>query len=190
MENKKIRIGVDQDWVLAKLTEKWVEYYNTIFNDNLNVKDIKTWNIIDFVKPEAKDFMLNILNIHKFYRDLQVTSDSQRVLKKLQDNGYEIFIVTDPYTRMSFKSKFDWLQEHFEFIPKKNFIFTGNKSAINLDYLIDDGVHNFEGFVGKGLLYDAPYNKECDKYYRVKNWQDIEHVFDFKLDEVDKFYAK
>jgi 5'(3')-deoxyribonucleotidase len=58
---KKIRIGVDQDWVLAKLTEKWVEYYNAIFDDTLNVKDIKTWNIIDFVKPEARDFMLNIL---------------------------------------------------------------------------------------------------------------------------------
>lgn len=185
---KKYRIGVDQDWVLAKLTEKWVEYYNAIFNDTLNVKDIKTWNIIDFVKPEARDYMLNILNIHKFYRDLQVTSDSFRVLEKLQSEGHEIFIVTDPYTRMSFKSKFDWLQENFPFIAKRNYIFTGNKSAIDLDFLIDDGVHNFKGFKGIPLLYNAPYNEDCKDYYRVKNWQDIEHVFENKLDDVFKFY--
>jgi 5'(3')-deoxyribonucleotidase len=64
-EDIKFRIGVDQDWVLAKLTEKWVDYYNTIFNDNLDIKNIKTWNIIDFIKPEARDFMLNILNNKK-----------------------------------------------------------------------------------------------------------------------------
>lgn len=75
LENNKsvhFRIGIDQDWVLAKLTEKWVRYYNTIFEDDLQVEDIKDWNIIDYVKEEAKPYMLNILNIHKFYRDLEI----------------------------------------------------------------------------------------------------------------------
>lgn len=184
----KFRIGIDQDWVLAKLTEKWVAYYNTIFNDDLKVENIKSWNIIDFVKEEAKPFMMNILNIHKFYRDLEITSDAQRVITKLFDEGHEIFIVTDPFTRMSFKSKFDWLREKLPFIPSKNFIFTGNKSAINLDFLIDDGVHNCEAFQGIPLLYDAPYNENCDDYYRVKNWQDIEHTFVDKLEDIYNFY--
>ena len=114
-------IAVDQDWVLSKLTEKWVKTYNTIFNDNLQIEDIKCWNISNYVKPEAKDYMFNILNLHKFYRDLTVTSDSQRVLEKLSKE-YEIIIVTDPFTRMSFKSKYDWLKENFPFIPAKNFV--------------------------------------------------------------------
>lgn len=184
---KKGIICIDVDWVLAKLTSKWIKYYNVIFDDNLKIEDIKTWDICQHVKPEAKDYMLNILNIHKFYRDLQVVEDSQRVLEKLSKD-YEIFIVTDPFTRMSFKSKYDWLEEHFPFIPKENYVFTGNKSIVKADYLIDDGAHNLEGFDGYGLLFDAPYNRNEERFYKVKNWQDIEHVFDFKLDEVKKFY--
>lgn len=190
-KNKKKRgiIAIDQDWVLAKLTDKWVKTYNAIFDDNLEIEDIKGWNIADYVKPEAKDYILNILNLHKFYRDLEVVKDAQRVIEKLSED-YEIIIVTDPFTRMSFKSKYDWLREHFPFIEPRNFVFTGNKSVIQADYLIDDGVHNLETFKGKALLFDAPYNREDTRFYRVLNWQDIEHLFDYKLDEVEKFYTK
>lgn len=187
--NKKGIIAVDQDFVLAKLTEKWVEYYNTIFDDSLKIEDIKSWDVTQYVKPEAKNYMINILNLHKFYRDLEVVEDSQRVLGQLSDS-YEIIIVTDPFTRMSFKSKYDWLKENFPFIPTTNYVFTGNKSIVQADYLIDDGVHNLEVFKGYGLLYEAPYNENEDRFYKVKNWQDIEHLFDYKLDEVAEFYKK
>lgn len=186
VENREV-IAVDQDWVLAKLTGKWIRTYNTIFNDDLKIEDIKSWDITQYVKPEAKEYMLNILNLHKFYRDLDVVEDSQRVLKELSKD-YEIIIVTDPFTRMSFKSKYDWLKENYPFIPPKNFVFTGNKSIIHADYLIDDGVHNHEGFKGYSLLYDAPYNKEESRFYRVMNWQDIYHTFSEKIDAVKKFY--
>ena len=68
---KKLRIGVDQDWVLAKLTKKWLEYYNAIFDDDLKADDLESWDITEKVKPEAKNVMLNILNIPEFYRDLE-----------------------------------------------------------------------------------------------------------------------
>lgn len=187
--NKGNIIAIDVDWVLAKLTQKWVNYYNTIFDDDLKIEEIKTWNIIEHVKPEAKDFMINFLNLHKFYRDLDVVSDSQRVLKKLSKHN-EIFFVTDPFTRMSFKSKYDWLEEHFPFIPTENYVFVSNKSIIKADFLIDDGVHNLENFSGYSILYDAPYNRDEDRFYRVKNWQDIEHLFDCKINELKDFYNK
>jgi len=128
-------IAVDQDWVLAKLTEKWVKTYNTIFDDDLQIEEITEWDITKFVKPEAKPYILNILNLHKFYRNLEVVSDSQRVLKKLSEK-YEIIVVTDPFTRMIFKSKHDWLKEHFPFIPTKNYVFTGNKSILGVSNVI------------------------------------------------------
>lgn len=185
--DKKEIIAVDQDFVLAKLTEKWIKYYNVIFEDDLKLEDIKSWNIVEYVKPEAKEYILNFLNLHKFYRDLEVVKDSQRVLKKLLKN-YEIIIVTDPFTRMSFKSKYDWLGEHFPFIPSQNYVFTGNKSIIRADYLIDDGVHNLESFSGYGILYESPYSENENRFYKVKNWQDIEHLFEYRLDELKKFY--
>lgn len=175
MENRKI-IAVDQDWVLAKLNDKWIKYYNVIFNDSLKVEDLKDWDVTKYVKEDAKPYILNILNLHKFYRNLDVVVDSQRVLKKLTES-YKIIIVTDPFTRMSFKSKYDWLVENFPFIPTNNFVFTGDKSVIKADYLIDDGIHNLEAFTGTGLLFDAPYNRQEKRFTRVMNWQDIEHYF-------------
>ena len=59
---------------------------------------------------------------------------------------------------------------------EKNIIFINNKSLLDLDYLIDDGPHNFNNFKGTGLIFDMPYNREMivnDKLIRVKTWDDI-----------------
>lgn len=129
------------------------------------------------------------MNIHKFYRDLDVIPESQRVLKELSKD-YEIIVVTDPYTRMSFKSKHDWLLEHFPFIPARNHVYTGNKGVIQADYLIDDGVHNLEVFKGTPILFNAPYNRKENKFYRVNGWLDVERLFKSKCEEVNNFYSK
>lgn len=175
---KKGIIGVDQDDVLAELIPKWLKYYNKEYNDNLTVNDIKSWNIHQYAKPECGEKIYDILSIHKFYRDLDVVENSQRVLEKLSED-YDIFVITDAMaTRMSFKAKFDWLGEHFPFINKKNYVFTGNKSIFAGDYLIDDGVHNLEVFKGKGLLFDRPHNRNCDKFERVNGWLGVEKYFE------------
>ena len=184
----KMKIGIDQDWVLAKLTKKWLEYYNAIFDDVLKAEDLKSWAIKEYVKPEAKEFILKILDIPGFYRDLEVTKDSQRVLRKLQEQGHELFIVTDPFTKMSMQSKHEWLQENFPFIKKENYVFTSRKDLLDLDVLIDDGVHNCESFKGMPLLFDTPYNTEQEGFFKVKNWVHIEHVFDDDLKQVKEFY--
>ena len=184
----KMKIGIDQDWVLAKLTKKWLEYYNAIFDDVLKAEDLKSWAIKEYVKPEAKEFILKILDIPGFYRDLEVTKDSQRVLRKLQEQGHELFIVTDPFTKMSMQSKHEWLQENFPFIKKENYVFTSRKDLLDLDVLIDDGVHNCESFKGMPLLFDTPYNTEQEGFFKVKNWVHIEHVFDDDLKKVKEFY--
>ena len=189
-KGKKMRIGIDQDWVLAKLTKKWLEYYNAIFDDNLKAEDLKSWAIKDYVKPEAKNFILKILDIPGFYRDLEVTKDSQRVLKMLQEQGHELFIVTDPFTKMSMQSKHEWLQENFPFIKKENYVFTSRKDLLDLDVLIDDGVHNCESFKGMSLLFDTPYNTEQTGFFKVKNWVHIEHVFEDNLEQVKDFYKR
>jgi len=45
------------------------------------------------------------------------------------------------------------------------------------DYLIDDGVHNFEGGHYKGILFDRPHNRLFDDkaagLTRVHTWDEI-----------------
>lgn len=172
----KERIIVDQDWVLAKLTKKWLYHYNLEHDDNLKIDDITSWDISSLVKPSAKKEMLEYLKREGFYRDLEVVQDSKEVLSELS-NHFELFIATDPFGQYSLKDKYEWLLEHFSFIKKENFIFAGNKSIINGEYMIDDGVHNLEGFCGKKLLFDAPYNRDEKRFKRVRNWMEIRDYF-------------
>lgn len=173
---KKKRIAIDVDWVMAKLLHKWLEYYNILFDEELTTEDILEWSIVDFVKPEAEEVMLNILNLPDFYRDLAIRSTAAESIKEL-DKYYEILIVTDYFTKESFKAKYDWLREHLPFIKRENLVFTGNKSLILADYLIDDGVHNLETFKGIGILYDAPYNRDETRFKRVHSWGEITDYF-------------
>ena len=173
---KKKRIAIDVDWVMAKLLHKWLEYYNILFDEELTTEDILEWSIVDFVKPEAEEVMLNILNLPDFYRDLTIRSTAAESIKEL-DKYYEILIVTDYFTKESFKAKYDWLREHLPFIKRENLVFTGNKSLILADYLIDDGVHNLETFKGIGILYDAPYNRDETRFKRVHSWGEITDYF-------------
>ena len=173
---KKKRIAIDVDWVMAKLLHKWLEYYNILFDEELTTEDILEWSIVDFVKPEAEEVMLNILNLPDFYRDLAIRSTAAESIKEL-DKYYEILIVTDYFTKESFKAKYDWLREHLPFIKRENLVFTGNKSLILADHLIDDGVHNLETFKGIGILYDAPYNRDETRFKRVHSWGEITDYF-------------
>jgi 5'-nucleotidase len=74
----------------------------------------------------------------------------------------------------SFNDKLAWLERHLPQIARHKVIFCGEKSVLNVDYLIDDTPQHFEGFRGVGLLFDAPHNRGDDRYYRVHGWPKLE----------------
>ncbi|TDF99651.1 hypothetical protein E1757_07420 [Paenibacillus piri] len=62
-------------------------------------------------------------------------------------------------------------------MPDTHFVFCGDKSIIQADYLIDDTVNRFQRFVGQGILFTAQYNIHETGYVRVHNWQDVWRFF-------------
>lgn len=181
-------IAIDVDWVVAKLLKKWVKTYNAVFQDNLTLADVTSWDMRKVVKEEARPYIFNILQIPGFYRGLELVEGCQEVIKWLSEN-HEVIFVTDPFVKESLVSKYEMLTDNFPSIPKKNIVLTGNKSIIKADYLIDDGVHNFEGFIGTPILFDAPYNKNATEYFRVKSWDDIRRVFE-NTQIIEEFYRE
>lgn len=181
------RVFVDMDWVIADLTSKWLMYYNAIFKDDLSVEDIKDWDLRKFVKDGAKDYALNIFSIPGFYKDLDVIKDSQKGVKWLMDNGFEVYILTDPFVSHSLKDKWEWLEKNFSFIPTNRFIFSGDKSVVGDGYLIDDGLHNLDVFKGQGIVFDAPYNRDNKTYPRVRNWTDVINYFKNVIEKNEEY---
>lgn len=166
-------IAIDQDQVLADLLTVWLKRYNQDYNDNLDNDDIKSWNIDKYVKCGEKIF--DYLD-YDLFRNLPVIEHSQEVVKKLSEK-YEVYVVTTATViPKTLNAKIEWLNEHFPFIPNENIVLCGSKSIIKADIMIDDAVHNLENFDGWGLLFDAPHNRNENKFLRMNGWKEVEKL--------------
>jgi len=182
---RKKRILIDLDDTLNRLVTKWLSVYNKEFNDSLCKEDILSWDIVSYVKPEAKDHFFKYVVEPDFFLDMDVQPNAIEVTKKLAEN-YELFVVT-AYSPEACLSKHRWLRENFPHIPEQNILFCKSKGIIRADFMIDDGLHNIEDFVkanpnGIPIVFDAPWNRNVGgKYVRAKDWQEVwEWFFEFE----------
>jgi 5'-nucleotidase len=173
--NKK-RIAVDMDEVMADSIARFQEWYGRDFQLEMTLEALYGKKPHEIVAPEHQAALRAYPNAEGFFRDLPVIKDSQRVLQALSER-YEVFIATAAMEfQNSFVDKYQWLQRHFPFIGWRNYVFCGDKSIINADYLIDDSAYNFDGFRGEGLLFDAPHNAHETRYRRVHGWQEVADI--------------
>ncbi|TCP19311.1 5'(3')-deoxyribonucleotidase [Scopulibacillus darangshiensis] len=170
------RIAIDMDEVIADFNLKHLSLFNRDYNENITVEDLKGKKLRE-LRPDLKEEIRKYLIEPTFFRDLAVMKDSQDVIKELSEH-YEIFITTAAMEfPTSFAAKYEWLKEHFNFLSDMNFVFCGDKSIINADYLIDDNVRHFKRFSGQGILFTSPHNLYETGYVRVNNWQEVRAYF-------------
>jgi 5'(3')-deoxyribonucleotidase len=177
MSTPRKRICVDMDEVMADAIAEHLLRYNRDHAATLTKQDLhgkRFWQVV----PEPHHEILDqYLREEDFFAVLEVMPDSQRVLERLQQQ-YDIFIATAAMeVPTSFNAKFQWLEQHFPFIPYTHIVFCGDKSILRADYLIDDNPRQLAAFQGTGILYDAPHNVTVSGYTRVHNWQEIEDLF-------------
>lgn len=153
-----MKIGIDLDDTINNLVEVWIERYNIDYNDNVRIEDIITWDIGDFTKA-GKDFY-KYLGDGETFKNLSIKDGAAEVIEKLCGNN-KVYIVTAnaSYNKGVCDDKVNFIKKFMPFFPIKNIIFINNKSLLDLDILIDDGLHNFEGFKGKRILFDRPWNR-------------------------------
>jgi 5'(3')-deoxyribonucleotidase len=173
----KQRIAIDMDEVMADPLSRFIEWYERDHGVTLTLDQMHGKKIHEIVAEEHRQIIRQYPHQAHFFKDLKVMQDSQEVIRKLSER-YEIFIAS---AAMEFQhSLFDkhcWLQAHFKFIPWRNYVFCGDKSIIHADFLIDDHVFNFEGFMGEGILFTAPHNVNEIGYRRVNSWQEVGEMF-------------
>lgn len=169
----KQRIAVDMDEVIADSIARFQEWYLRDYQLELTLDQLQGKSAHQAVAPEHQPIIRDYVNQEGFFRDLPVIKDSQQVLRALSER-YELFIATAAMEFPNcFRDKYDWLQQHFPFIPWPNYVFCGDKSILNADYLIDDNAFNFERFRGEGILFNAPHNIHETGYRRVHSWQEV-----------------
>lgn len=175
MGTKKQRIAIDMDEVMADTLGKMIECYNRDYNDTVTVDRLHGKKLRHVAK--CGNDVSKYFDDPTFMRDLNVMPDSQDVIRRLQER-YEIFIASAAMeVPASFTAKFEWLKEHFPFIPATHIVFCGDKSIIDADYLIDDHAYQFARFRGQGILFTASHNAMETGYPRVNNWREVADLF-------------
>jgi 5'-nucleotidase len=173
---RRLRIAIDMDEVMADSLAEHVRRYNAAFGAQLAIRELRGRSLEEHVPPAHREAAEALLDA-SFFRDLTVLTDCQDVIRDLAGR-HDVFIATAAMeVPVSFDAKYQWLREHFPFIPPSHFVFCGDKSVIDADYLIDDRARHFTRFKGRPLLFSAPHNADETRYPRVASWAEIRELF-------------
>jgi len=170
------RIAIDMDEVIADANHRFFDWYKRDFNVVIEDHQMRGKHFREIVPEAHREKVFQYPHTEGFFKDLPVMADSQQVIYDLSKK-YEIFIASAAMEfKYSFVHKYEWMKEHFSFIPWTNIVFCGDKSIINADYLIDDHVHHFKRFKGQGILFSSPHNLNETWNPRVNNWKEVASI--------------
>jgi len=174
--SRRPRIALDMDGVMADTLKKYLQAYNQAFGEHLTLADIEGHELEDAVPPARAAAARALLLAPGFFRDVEVMPGCQEVVRELSQR-YEVFVASAAMdVPTSFDDKFAWLREHFPFIPPSHIVFCGDKSVLDVDYLIDDAPRHFPSFRGTPVLFSAPLNAGETRYLRVSGWGDVRRL--------------
>lgn len=171
-----MNILVDVDDVCADLVSRWLSLYNEDFNDNLTKADIQSWNIAEYVKPEAAESIYEYLERDDLYDDVHPITGALLGIERLRNMGHRIIFVTTA-TKGHAGKKLEWLQKHGFLSPNKindiDYVECADKTLINGDLIIDDRFTTVEKFGDRGILFTQTWNKHKKWIIRADTWSDI-----------------
>jgi 5'(3')-deoxyribonucleotidase/uncharacterized protein with PQ loop repeat len=176
-QRERLRVAIDMDEVIADAFGKYRRTVDEVIGAALERRRLEGRSFDEVIPPEELDAARRLLEDPGFFRDLEVIEGSREVIGELAMR-YEVYIASSAMeVPSSFAAKYAWLRENFPFIPPSHMVFCGDKSILNVDYLIDDSPRHFERFRGTPLLFSAPHNVAERRFRRVANWKEVrEHL--------------
>jgi 5'(3')-deoxyribonucleotidase len=171
------RLCIDMDETIADTAAEYLARYNREHGTSISKADLTGRSIYDVVHADHRESVAAYFHRDDFFVDLPLVADSQRVIAAMAAR-FEVFIASAAMEfPTSFTPKYRWLERHFPFLDPMRFVFCGDKSILNADYLIDDDVRHFKHFRGEGILFSAPHNHGVQGHRRVESWNDVERLF-------------
>ena len=172
-DRSRLRIAVDMDEVIADAFSKHLRHYNQQTGAQLTTEMVTKSGLGPLIPVERRDQFNAIPHADGFFADLEVVAGSQEALRELARH-HDVYITSAAMdVPNSFADKFEWLEQHFSFIPTSRVVFCGAKNIIDADVLIDDRSRHFKGFRGTGILFTAPHNAAEAADLRADSWKDV-----------------
>ena len=179
------------DDICVNLLHEWLVTLNNIKGVVPKTeKDIVNWDM-KLAYPMLTDNQLySPLYDVEMWKRVQPVDDAYKYLKKLVDEGHEIYIATASYPNSYFIKTEYCLLKHFDFLTPKDVICINNKSLLDGDVLFDDYHENLRNFKGIKVLRNKPYNTNVDTPYvdfRIDTWEEFYEIVK-ELVNVEKYF--
>ena len=187
-----MRIGIDVDNTVCNTAMAVLEQHYADAGERLTLDDITSYYIESHVSEDYRDDFHLIFLKKEMWKRVKVLSNCVEVVKRLYEQGNEIWFVTSTEPQNVAK-KARFLQRTFPFLNiRKRLITTHCKQMIDVDVLIDDcvdNVVNLKHYIS--ILIDYPWNHNFDdaaddKIYRVFDWTQVEPM----LEVIKKIMSK
>lgn len=168
-----MRILIDIDDTITNFCDVLLTDLNRIHNTNYTKEDITSWNWLSetFKEPwiplEKEDFWNRII----------VSQDAIDFIEELRKNKNEVYLITAAFPNDTLGIKIRSTISFFnpELINYHNIIVCYNKSVIEGDIRIDDGIHNLVNNNSINYLYNQPWNKNID----IKKYKNLIRINSF-----------
>ena len=175
---KKLTILIDMDDTIEGLLPAWVEYLNNRYGTTVSPDDVKEWDITKAFPELSEHQVFEPFLFESFWENVKPLPGAQEVIKRLMDDGHDVYIVTSTCYKIIEMKMDKVLFKYFPFIDHKKLIITYNKQLLLGDVMIDDAPHNLIGGCYKKLLIDSPTNRSvrCDsksELIRMHSWYQI-----------------
>ena len=183
---RKLRILVDMDGVVAKfnwkVAEKWDQLYPqfpSIPAETLPKFDTATC-YADVYGDWSHQAVKDIYQGKDFFNELDIMPGAVEALHSMLKAGHDVFFCTAPVGKHSpcVSDKFGWVEKHFGKEWVRRIVLTSDKTFISGDVLIDDkpGIKGCQNPpLWKQVYFTQPYNKDC-KGPRINEWSEWESV--------------
>ena len=189
-----MRIGIDIDGVLTDIEQWQLDYGSKFYFEKYNkqILDNEGYETTDIFKVDSK---LDDEFWTEYFKDYSINVDVRKlaseVIKKLKQDGNEIYIITARGSFLSHSANvmtfeenknivLEWLRKN-EIEYDKIIFSPEDKLSIcienNIDVMIEDKVDNINKISSKipVICFHAGYNKNCigDNIIRCYSWYDI-----------------
>lgn len=168
-------IGIDVDCVLRDIIPPTLDWWEQVTGIRKCREDIDRWAFYECLDIAAvglplREFRRLWFKQRQIWRRASPISGAIDAITELHKLN-EIVIVTYQPTYLQKIWALEWLDEHLRDMYE-SLVFTKRKSLVRADVLIDDGPHNFEGFMGKAILFSQPWNQNDNRHTRIYGWDD------------------
>jgi 5'-nucleotidase len=174
----KRKLALDCDGVLCDFVGPYLKGYNELMNTSFTPEDITEWNFFKLLNMNFDDVNKVVCQKHFVYSMPMLRPDLPELIKDLQE-VFDVYVVTAPWDSSPFWEfeRKEWLSDFLN-IPKNKVVSTHSKHLIQADIFVDDAPKNFiDSLATTKMLFDSPYNQECDNSIITGRMYDLEECF-------------